>query len=377
MNRALFTCTSFALALAGCGADVAPRFVELTTSPSRITLLGPGHARDLDVFGRTTDGALEAVALDALSLTPDEAIVTTRGARILAQGTGTAIVRVRAGGAEVELAVDVLDLPRPFAQSVVSVERGAGDGFGRSSLPGVVLGPPKGAGARQGGTDVLSLGVGGAIVLGLAPLTLYDGPGPDLLVFENAFEIASGAGTYAEPAEVSVALGASDFAAFSCDASGAPWSGCAGVAPVIAGPGAPDVDPTDPVRAGGDAFDLAALGDARSLADLVRIQDVATGTITGIGSGFDLDAIALVHVLPADVVGLGVEGAVASLTAGGSAPLPTFFGVRADGSRVWGVRAQLTSTPEGVVALDGARVRGVVPGRAVLHAKAGPLSTTL
>ena len=53
----------------------------------------------------------------------------------------------------------------PFADHVVSFTAGTGAGFGEDSLPAIVLGPPVGGGATHGGTDVVSLGSGGTIVL--------------------------------------------------------------------------------------------------------------------------------------------------------------------------------------------------------------------
>ena len=53
------------------------------------------------------------------------------------------------------------------------------------------------------------------------------------------------------------------------------------------------IDPTDPAKAGGDAFDLAELGV--SSARFVRIRDGGTGHYSGVSGGFDLDAIAAVH----------------------------------------------------------------------------------
>lgn len=167
--------------------------------------------------------------------------------------------------------------------------------FGQDRLPEVVLGPPQPAAANMGSLDVLSLGCGGAITLYFDEPALVDGPGPDFIVFENP--IPAGAGTFAEPARVLVSADGRDWRAFPCDPAGDPTlRGCAGVALVH-----PDAQtaPTDPARAGGDAFDLAELGLAS--ARYVRLLDVSVayhGDRTwcgGGGGGFDLDAIAAVH----------------------------------------------------------------------------------
>jgi hypothetical protein len=78
-----------------------------------------------------------------------------------------------------------------FATSVESFSAGPGSAFGQAELPNVVLGPPKGLGETDGSLDVASLGNGGSITLGFAPSAIVDGPGPDFIVFENAFYVAS------------------------------------------------------------------------------------------------------------------------------------------------------------------------------------------
>jgi len=184
-----------------------------------------------------------------------------------------------------------------FASQVVSFTPGECAGFGIPLLPDVVLGPPVGAGDRQGSLDVVSLGAGGSIVLGFAPTAIVDGPGPDFIVFENAF-FAGGdpSRPFAEPAEVSVSDDGITWRAFPC-ATSAPWAGCAGTRPVLS---APDngVSPFDPEAAGGDAFDLATVGLAR--ARYVKIVDRSPSTCpAGAGRpntfGFDLDAVAILH----------------------------------------------------------------------------------
>jgi len=72
-----------------------------------------------------------------------------------------------------------------------------------------------------------------------------------------------------------------------------PYPGCAGVKPVLANVDTNTLPPNDPGRAGGDAFDLAALSMKR--ARYLRIKDsglITTGTPS---RGFDLDAVVLVH----------------------------------------------------------------------------------
>lgn len=175
----------------------------------------------------------------------------------------------------------------PFADAVVSFTPGEGAGYGQDSLPGVVLGPPHGTWAGTPSLDVLSLGNGGAIVLELIDVTAVDGPGPDLLVFENAMP------GWPETARVGASVDGAAFTDWPCAADDAAngFPGCAGVHPVFGGPGA--ADPTDPATAGGEAYDLADIG--LSSARFVRIVDTGANSYVGTTGGFDLDAIAVVN----------------------------------------------------------------------------------
>jgi hypothetical protein len=172
-----------------------------------------------------------------------------------------------------------------------------GGGHGEESLPQIVLGPPEAGENGNAGVDVLSLGCGGQITLYFAGPGIIDGPGPDLLVFENPFLV--GARTFVEPARVLVSDDGLDWRAFACDPAGDdPPRGCAGVALVRAN-SRNGLDPTDPEEAGGDAFDLADVGLARAryvrLIDVTREYDPAGTWCAGPSAGFDLDALAAVH----------------------------------------------------------------------------------
>jgi hypothetical protein len=167
--------------------------------------------------------------------------------------------------------------------------------FGQDRLPEVVYGPPVADPASMGSLDVLSLGCGGEITLYFDEPAIVDGPGPDFIVFENPIPV--GMSTFAEPARVLVSADGLEWHAFPCDPiDDKTLAGCAGVATVHADD---MIDPTDPALAGGDAFDLAALG--LSTVRYVRLLDVGVAYYGGRmwcgggGGGFDLDAIAVVH----------------------------------------------------------------------------------
>jgi hypothetical protein len=182
----------------------------------------------------------------------------------------------------------------PYAREVVSLARGPNAGFGQAGYPQIVLGPPMGAGLQAGSLDVLSLGVGGSIVLGFGDYDLVDGPGADLIVFENAFWPGGDSSqAFAEPAEVAVSSDGETWHVFDCNPSGS-RRGCAGVAPVLSYD-ALEVYPLDPELTGGDRFDLEDLGLER--ARYVRITDLSASG-DGNNAGFDLDAVGLVHFRP-------------------------------------------------------------------------------
>jgi hypothetical protein len=182
--------------------------------------------------------------------------------------------------------------PSRFATTVESFTPGPGPDFGQANLPAVVLGPPKGGGAVKGSLDVVTLGNGGSITLGFAPSWIIDGPGPDFIVFENAF-YANGDpdAPYVELASVEVSDDGEQFEAFPCTASEAPYGECAGWHPVYANPDKNALAATDPSVAGGDPFDLAELGMAR--ARYVRITDRVD--LSGANGTFDLDAASIAN----------------------------------------------------------------------------------
>ncbi len=179
-----------------------------------------------------------------------------------------------------------------FADVVVRFEPGEGASFGHEGLPGVVLGAP-------GGTlDVASLGCEGEIVLGFEGAGVPDGPGPDLVVFENPFSEA-----FPEPGEVSVSVDGETWFVFACDP--VTLEGCAGVGLTLADPGS-GIDPGDPELAGGDAFDLSSLAEAPAEVFFVRVVDRSREYWSARGQdycdpgqggsgGFDLDAVVAVH----------------------------------------------------------------------------------
>lgn len=184
----------------------------------------------------------------------------------------------------------------PFIDCIEDFSPAPDAAFGHSQLPGIIEGPPMGAGDMAGSMDVISLGCGGSITLAFDEPAPVDIPGPDFIVFENPF--VSGSTTFIEPAQVLVSDDGEHWRSFPCDVSEVEGSaeGCAGLAPVLA---ADANSATNPETAGGDAFDLADVGLSR--ARYIRIIDRSEEHYgsqiwcAAAPGGFDLDAIAVVE----------------------------------------------------------------------------------
>lgn len=185
------------------------------------------------------------------------------------------------------------DAPSPFIDGVVEFLPADGASFGADRMPEVVFGPPLGGGQGAGSMDVVSLGCGGSITVGLSSPPILDRPGPDFVVFENPF--GPEGGVFIEPAQVWVSNDGENFVQIPCDP--VTGEGCAGLNPVFSHPDN-CLDPTDPEAAGGDAFDLATVGltEARWIRLVDRSAENADAAFWcgASSSGFDLDAISVV-----------------------------------------------------------------------------------
>ncbi|MCB9667710.1 MAG: hypothetical protein H6715_06310 [Myxococcales bacterium] len=172
-------------------------------------------------------------------------------------------------------------------------EYGPGSGFGQDRYPDVVFGPPQGSSIQEGSLDVLSLGAKGTVIVGFADEGITDGEGADFIVFENVlYELGDPSKPYAELGEISVSSDLETWHTFPCASDEQPYIGCAGWHPTYAHPDN-SISPFDPETAGGEAFDLAELGLAQ--ARYVRIRDLNNTGFGGNTSGFDLDAISVIH----------------------------------------------------------------------------------
>jgi len=161
-----------------------------------------------------------------------------------------------------------------------------------------VLKGPKGLGRDEGSLDVLSLGVNGSIILGF-DVKITNGPGNDFIVFENPLYKYNSDKVYAELMFVEVSTDGTNYVRFP-SISKTTKSGIiypndvinlAGVNPVYANVDKNDINPYDPIVAGGDAFDLDILFDdskvKSGLVDIDNINYIKLIDIKGDGSSFD------------------------------------------------------------------------------------------
>jgi hypothetical protein len=195
-------------------------------------------------------------------------------------------------GPPAQPACDPAAPPSRTASCIASFSPGEGAGFGQDKLPGVIYGEPRGGGLTNGGADVLSLGVGGEIIVGFGGNSIVNREGPDFIVFENAFYVGGAPEKpYKELGEVSVSEDGVSFVPFPCASAAYPFDGCAGWRAVLASPES-GVSAFDPDVAGGDPFDLEGVG--LSSARFVKIRDLAAAGQAP-SAGFDLDAVAIVN----------------------------------------------------------------------------------
>jgi len=192
--------------------------------------------------------------------------------------------------------------------------------------PGIVLGPPGNTTPTNGTLTVLSLGHGGSVVLEFSDNEIVDGPGPDFIVFENAFFCSAPPATGADPwsvfAEPGIVEASEDGIAWHLfpydDAALAQVTtlcsdqaligqlhGLFGITPNFTGNWTMADDPLVFDAAapggvsghGGDAFDLSTVGLPR--ARFLRLTDpnLPIG-IPGSADGLDVDAVVALHARP-------------------------------------------------------------------------------
>lgn len=307
--------------------------------PSQVLTWMPVDAA-LQFDAAANDSSLQ-VTFNGVDVTPAFSVGPPQGGLRIATGTdvwgefvvhGSNVLRawIDAPGGAQQASVRFTLVGDPYADEVSALVLGTQGGF-NSTTPGVVLGAPQGDGLFQGSLDVVSLGLGGEIVVAFTDNRIVDGDGPDFSVFENSFlEIGAGGITdppFAEPGLVSVSQDGESWVDFDAcpidnDSSGPYWPGCAGIYPALSD-GTP-ITPhasvlsttpledlvgvsfltlapptgTAPPGAGGDSFDLADVGLPWARYVRVLAADFATGPVGPNNAGFDLDGVAAIHSAP-------------------------------------------------------------------------------
>lgn len=186
--------------------------------------------------------------------------------------------------------------------TVYHVKWGYGQNQGQSPeyFPANIFGKPDSNANRNIPTsspyEICSIGLDGEIIVGFKNFLIFDGPGPDFTIFENAFINPVTNKVFAEPAEISVSYDGVHFYSFPFDSLN--LKGCAGITPTN---GAQDC--FNPEVSGGDKFDLAEIGIQQ--AKYIKIRDVTNLILSNsnhpyydpILSGFDLDAVVGLNLL--------------------------------------------------------------------------------
>lgn len=187
-----------------------------------------------------------------------------------------------------------------FIDTVYSFTAGTGMNTGQSSeyFPTNIFGPPSTIAtkyiAETRPEEILSLGLGGEIVVGLKNNIIINQPGIDFIIFENCFINQFTNKEFAEPAKVSVSANGIDFIEFPFNIDS--LTGLAGVTPTIG-----SQNPFNYPACGGNGFDLEDIG--LDTINYIKITDVSQEILNNKNhknydptiSGFDLDAVAILH----------------------------------------------------------------------------------
>lgn len=262
--------------------------------------------------------SLAAVALAVVALAGCD------GTSVVAPDAGAAM----ADGSWASDATVILDPAPRVADAIVSAPGATGEGFGDASR---ATNGVRGGGPIAGGLDVYSLDFGTRteLVLAWTGSEVENGPGADIVVFENAFRVMGASSTsFMDPCVVSVSRDgetwvalphrylAADPSRYSHDPDH--WEGFAGVTPVLLSVDTNPVDPFDPIAAGGDAFDLDVLPMDGGAAERIRSEGfvylritpaaLETDPETGmryprdpISNGPDIDGVVARYLSPRDL----------------------------------------------------------------------------
>ncbi len=191
--------------------------------------------------------------------------------------------------------------------TVYSFKPGTGQNSGQAAqyFPQNIFGIPSRTASKtvpeSSPEEICSLGFGGEIIIGFKDSYLFDAPGPDFIIFENAFINPVTNKMFVEPAVVSVSQDGINYISFPYDPE--TLEGCAGLTPTNG-----NQNPLNPNISGGDKFDLADIG--LSKIKYIKITDISEQIKNNkqhkyydpIISGFDLDAVIGLNTLEVTTV---------------------------------------------------------------------------
>lgn len=148
----------------------------------------------------------------------------------------------------------------------------------------------------NGQEDVLSLGMGGEIILGFKNKVLLDVSGDDFFIYENVLKNPLTDALFKEPAIISVSQDGTNYYTFLYDSLS--LDGCAGTKPTLT-----KGKDYNPYTCGGNGFDFKKLG--LDYIKYIKIKDFTEyiakipnhPNYDPILSGFDLDAIVGIKLL--------------------------------------------------------------------------------
>ncbi len=180
--------------------------------------------------------------------------------------------------------------------TVYSFSPGEGQNFGQSSefYPKNVFGFPDTNATinipSANEIQILSLGFGGEITIGIKNTKILNGEGIDFTIFENVFLNPAINKYFVEPAKVAVSKDGINYFEFPFDST--TLDGCAGTFPTVG-----KANPFTPANCGGNGFDIEDLG--LDYITHIKITDISKIVFENPShiyydvtiSGFDLDAV--------------------------------------------------------------------------------------
>ena len=191
-----------------------------------------------------------------------------------------------------------------FIDTVYSYQWGSGwqtTGRDEKYFPQNIFGPPTHYTTKYvqatDDSEVLSLGIGGEIIVGWKNGYIVDKEGPDFIIFENVFSNYQETKIFVEPAIISVSKDGINFVEFPYNTE--TLEGLAGINWINGSENCFDYN-----LSGGDAFDLADIG--MDSIRYIKIKDTSLLAAklptnhkyyspVGVLTGFDLDAVVLLH----------------------------------------------------------------------------------